>query len=725
MRNQIFKLFLSIMGASVIMFLLSISLSAHPMSGEKFQFKQPDGTRVAVKVFGDEYYQRVESEDGYTLVRNKKGSICYAKLDSSGKLEATNKVYNGKALSEDEAKSIGINKGIYEDKNIVLKHVKEKRSEIQLNAPLEEEMLAASPTPLPSGVPVIATATPSKVSGLVVLVDFPDVKSAVATNVIEQLFNKAGAGSVYDHFYNISGQKLEFTNKFIGFYTAKYEKGHYDSGTGYAGSTELMKEVCAWLNANQNFTTDGLSLNADKSIMAFTLLYAGTPDAGWANGLWPHSGGFSYVFKNGVRINSHQFSNIGSKPQTSTINHECEHMILKWPDYYDYDNDSKVIGKFNNFVNPYGRCVVSKFYNIKWLNGLPDGSVVTVPAGTRDVLGYINTKNNNEMFIVENIRKKGDWATFPGEGLIIWHIDRKGNNNYQDMTATKHYITSIEQADGKFDMEKNVNTGDTGDFFRAGYKDKFNDVTTPNSKWWNGTSSGFNISNVSAIGDNMTFVFSSTSDAITPKPTSTPTATLKPTFTPTVTPKPTYTPTLKPTITPTPTQVKTFKLSGYIAPDFTYSPDAAPIVKAGFKVELIGTNIGYAMTDSNGYFNISIPAAGTYLIKITKQGFLEIQIENVLINGDLSIGTQQAPVLLWAGDFPANGVQDSIVNMADLLLMAKVFNTTKADQNYASVYDVNSDGVINITDVIIIAKHFNATSSNYPQIAPFYLSGNN
>jgi hypothetical protein len=68
------------------------------------------------------------------------------------------------------------------------------------------------------------------------------------------------------------------------------------------------------------------------------------------------------------------------------------------------------------------------------------------------------------MFLIENIRKRGDWYKFPGEGLVIWHIDKKGNNDYQDMTAAKHYITSIEQADGKFDMEKNLNSGDAATF---------------------------------------------------------------------------------------------------------------------------------------------------------------------------------------------------------------------------------------------------------------------
>lgn len=738
MKKQILKLFVNIAAVSAILFLFSIYLSAHPMDGERFHFRQPNGTKVEVKVFGDEYYQRVESIDGYTLIRNKKGNICYAKLNSSGRLEATSKIYNGSPLSAEEAKSIGIEKGLYEDKNIVLEQVNEKRKEIQLNAPLEEEILAASPTPLPSGVPIIPTATPSKVKGLVVLVDFPDVKSAVATDEIEKLFNKPGVGSVYDHFYDISGQKLEFTNKFIGFYTAKYEKSHYDSGTGYAGSTELMKEVCAWLNTNPNFTTDDLTLNADKSIMAFTLLYAGSPEAGWANGLWPHSGGFSYVLKNGVRINNHQFSNIGSKPQTSTINHECEHMILKWPDYYDYDGDSKVIGKFNDFANPYSRCVISRFYEIHWLNGLPDGTVVSIPAGRRDVYGYINTKNNNEMFLIENIRKKGEWATFPGEGLLIWHIDKKGNNNYQHMTAEKHYITSIEQADGRFDLERNVNNGDAGDLFYAGYKDKFNDVTIPNSKWWNGTSSGFNISNISAIGDVMTFVISSTPDEVSPRPTFTPTVT--PTSTPTATPTATYTstptptstPTAKPTVTPTPTQkptstptatptltqTKTFKLSGYIAPDITLSPDLASLANMGYKVELIGANVNHAITDSSGYFSIDDIPEGKYSIKITKSGFLERQISNIVIDGDVLISTKEAPILLWGGDMPQNGVQDNVISMADIILIAKSFNTIKGHEAFVQEYDLNYDNSINILDIMIIARHFNCSTSSYPEIMP-------
>lgn len=71
------------------------------------------------------------------------------------------------------------------------------------------------------------------------------------------------------------------------------------------------------------------------------------------------------------------------------------------------------------------------------------------------------------------------------------------------MTAAKHYLCSIEQADNKFDLEKKVNGGDANDLFVAG--NSFNDSSAPNSKWWDGTNSGLNISNISASGAIMTF----------------------------------------------------------------------------------------------------------------------------------------------------------------------------------------------------------------------------
>ncbi len=44
--------------------------SAAPVMGELFDLRQPDGSLVPVRIWGDEFYRVVESLDGYTLVRD-------------------------------------------------------------------------------------------------------------------------------------------------------------------------------------------------------------------------------------------------------------------------------------------------------------------------------------------------------------------------------------------------------------------------------------------------------------------------------------------------------------------------------------------------------------------------------------------------------------------------------------------------------------------------------
>ena len=72
-------------------------LAAAPHYGDPWKFKQPDGSLVDVRVFGDEYYQVVETPDGYTLMRDPSTQwIVYATLSSDGnELRPTNVRYGG------------------------------------------------------------------------------------------------------------------------------------------------------------------------------------------------------------------------------------------------------------------------------------------------------------------------------------------------------------------------------------------------------------------------------------------------------------------------------------------------------------------------------------------------------------------------------------------------------------------------------------------------------
>ena len=48
-----------------------VSIISSPFKGQIQQFKQPDGSMVDVRLFGNEFYMRAEGLDEYTLIRDK------------------------------------------------------------------------------------------------------------------------------------------------------------------------------------------------------------------------------------------------------------------------------------------------------------------------------------------------------------------------------------------------------------------------------------------------------------------------------------------------------------------------------------------------------------------------------------------------------------------------------------------------------------------------------
>ncbi|MDP4181264.1 MAG: carbohydrate-binding protein [Bacillota bacterium] len=53
---------------------------------------------------------------------------------------------------------------------------------------------------------------------------------------------------------------------------------------------------------------------------------------------------------------------------------------------------------------------------------------------------------------------------------------------------------------------------------------------------------------------------------------------------------------------------------------------------------------------------------------------------------------------------------DGVINMADVIILAGKFNTTKGNAGYAEACDLNNDGAINMADVILIAAKFNTVA---------------
>lgn len=103
-------------------------LFSAPYDGEEFELKQPDGSYVTVKIYGDEYYTRVESLDGYSLIQDPKtGWICYADLSKKGEFISTSVIYKGKDSKPPEK----LKKHLKEAKKVVEKKRKKAEKELK------------------------------------------------------------------------------------------------------------------------------------------------------------------------------------------------------------------------------------------------------------------------------------------------------------------------------------------------------------------------------------------------------------------------------------------------------------------------------------------------------------------------------------------------------------------------------------------------------------------
>ncbi|MDS0524489.1 M6 family metalloprotease domain-containing protein [Clostridium sp. SHJSY1] len=523
--NKIKKLLLALSITSAVCFGTSLYAKAAPVQEKIATLKQPDNTEVKVKVTGDEYYQEIESMDGYTLCRNSEGYICYAALNGNkSDFIATNEIYKDENYKKKDTirnsfvateNSINTPKHLTLDKKYKDKKAEEKKAKIPTEQIALSEKVSA------------ASSSTGNINGLTILINFPDQTSSISKNEINNFFNQTGYtgysnnGSVKDFFNDVSGGKVTYTNTITEFYTAKHEKSYYDNTNidDYSTAIELVDEAVNWLKST-GFDFSKLTLDSSGYAKGVNILYAGNADAGWSKGLWPHQGYLTTGFSsNGVKIGRYELSNIGTDLSLDTICHENGHLLFGYPDLYDYNNKSNGCGTYSlmSFLSdaknpappdPYCRNVISGWNTNINLNSYSNGTTLTATSdnnGNHPVFKWTGN-NPNEYYLIENLQKTGRYSYIPDSGIAVWHIDEDGDNSNYSNTPSSHYKVSIEQADNRLDLEKARNYGDSGDLYKGGYKTVFNDSSAPSSKWWNQTSSGLDISNISNNGSTMTFV---------------------------------------------------------------------------------------------------------------------------------------------------------------------------------------------------------------------------
>jgi M6 family metalloprotease-like protein len=385
-----------------------------------------------------------------------------------------------------------------------------------------------------TGVSPLAVAT-GAMRGLTVIIDFPNLPGTISKAQVEAFLNDTAytgfgnASSVRGYFLNVSGNKLDYTNTVTRYYRARQPKSYYADGSLDAGqrSQELITEALNWLKTSENFDFSTLSRDSSNRIKGLNFFYAGEPDSPWSKGLWPHMSTLWPQFcANNVCTNTYQISNMGTQMSIGTFVHESGHLLMEWPDLYDYDGSSSGsvgsfclmgyggVGQQSRFrpTPPVGffRALAGWDTAIE-LNPAVNRSAPTgrlsSTSGSHALYRWTNPANLSEAFYMEAIHKSDQNLYQPDEGLGIFHVDPSGNNSNE----WKPYV-QMEHADGRRDPENNVNGGDATDLYDGVTSTVFSD-TMPNAftskgtnaKWWNGYASGLRIANISAPARTVSF----------------------------------------------------------------------------------------------------------------------------------------------------------------------------------------------------------------------------
>jgi M6 family metalloprotease-like protein len=502
-------------------------------SARPVEVRQPDGSLIQVLVTGDEFYAKVEAPEGCALIKDAatgwydlaRYDAAKVSLESRGihyspKLGATVKAPSaGIALPDWKVREIRTAGRSHRDRTLIAPGARAKAfttpslqslKSPSLTAP-SASALAAPATVAPAGTGGVNDTYVGDITGLTVLVDFPDDASTHSPVLVDKILNQHGftapnlESTVYDFYLDASGGKLRYKNIVMNhWYRAPMPKGFYE---GYEASQDLIKEILAHLES-QGFDFSRLTVGSDGQVRAFNVMYAGGV-AGWSPGLWPHAG----VLDNGkfeadgVFLSRHQISGLmHDYTYVGTFCHETGHSLMGWNDLYDPDGGGAGVGPysimgFDNWAapqrpDPYLR-VRAGWDQIVDINTAPSGTRLTIGANEGKVFRFKNPARPEEAFLIDARPTRSKHWPHDRGGLAVWHVDDEvWNNNYEEMTEEFHYLISLEQSDASFGLEAGNGEGSRNIFFHTGTRTVFHDGTAPNARWWNGDESNLSLKDI-------------------------------------------------------------------------------------------------------------------------------------------------------------------------------------------------------------------------------------
>lgn len=523
-------------------------LQAMPANGVPFEFIQPYGSKVLLRLRGDEFFHWHEDMNGFTAVRNANAFV-YATLDAKDELVPT-----GWIVGDVDPRTKGLIPGLLPPKSLRPRNLNEGQAPYRPWA-AKRGKGSAAPDIAPNGT----------VKNLVILCLFSD--HTVAANGRQQsdynvLFNQVGGdpvlaptGSVRDAYKEMSYSIVTIQSTVVAWVTLPHTMAYYAGSnngrqTTHPNTQDMTQDALALVDSLVNFGQ--FDTDNDGYVDAIDIIHSGygaETGGAPANSIWsvkwnlPADWVSSDNNGNGVRVKVNNFhtepalwdTNGTAITRIGVICHETGH-FFGLPDLYDTDNTSDGIGSWCLMANSWGFdngqthpphfsawCKLFLGWVTPTTLNNPGTYSVTQAETTQSIYRIDRGFTPGEYLLLENRQPAGLESDMPQGGLAIWQIDESVAGNTQEgfpgqpgwPVNGNHYKVSLLQADGRYDLERiyhgGLGRGDGEDVYRAGATNAIGMNTTPNTDRYKLSTTGptaNRITNISAAGATMTFDYS-------------------------------------------------------------------------------------------------------------------------------------------------------------------------------------------------------------------------
>lgn len=518
---------------AVVALLAYCTLSAHavPAYPGVMSMKQPDGTTVRVRLYGDERGHYYTTENGRMILETGDG-FRYAMLDAEGEFTPGDLVTEGNMrLAPNPAEQARMLRKAQENiANAEVRHPYVGRLHLAREIPSRQldNGMAYPSERLPGLFPGSDFPTLGSPKVLVLMVQFLDVRfsSAEAPNILRAQITQRNykdrgfTGSALDYYSDASKGQFQPQFDVVGPITLPFQQAYYGGNTSSAGGSdarprEMVVDACKAIIGKVNFAD--YDNNHDGYIDNVYVIYAGRGEAsgGGANTIWPHSWNIPESMSpvlDGVKLSSYACGNEMTSNGIDAIGtfcHEFGH-VLGLPDLYStgyHANNHPGIwalmasGSYTNDSRTPPTLSAWERSALGWLKPviLERGGDYELPSSllTTNQAYVIPTNKANEYFTLENRQSNlNDWDNYlPSWGMLVWHIDYQPviwNRNIVN-DDSEHQYANIVEAHGHEDQPGySISV-----CFPMLFHTSLTENTTPALKAWDGSLTDITLTSIS------------------------------------------------------------------------------------------------------------------------------------------------------------------------------------------------------------------------------------